>query len=153
MKPLEQPPPPLWIKKKKTTPEQGVGSPVSQPQSKTASVVTPQSKPTVSPAKPTYLYGKEKEVVTPAAGENTPIQGLGGAPMEVKTTTVVEPLPPLQKEKEQANGMKEMFQKFQDYRNQATIAAQKNTMAEAAGDISYKQSKRPADPWNIDKVV
>ncbi len=36
--------------KKKTTPEQGVGSPVSQPQSKTASVVTPQSKPAVSPA-------------------------------------------------------------------------------------------------------
>jgi len=36
--------------KKKTTPEQGVGSPVSQPQSKTASVVTPQSKPSVSPA-------------------------------------------------------------------------------------------------------
>ena len=69
--------------KKKTTPEQGVGSPVSQPQSKTGSVVTPQSKPAVSPAIPKYQYGNEPALVKPVA-KTTPLSGLGGVPMEKK---------------------------------------------------------------------
>jgi len=136
----------MFPEKKKATPEQGDGSPASTPQPKTGSEGTPQSKPAVSPAKPTYLYGGTETVETPAAGENTPLAGLGGAPVTNQPAAKQQVQQPLQKVNEEAKGMKEIFQKFQDYRNQTTIQAQENFLKEAAGDIEYRRSKRKTNP-------